>query len=73
VRGVPTLNEDINIFKVFPLHGAMRVRFETQIGNVFNRAVYCDPDTNWSSPGFRTVNAQCNTPRSVQFGMKFEF
>jgi len=72
VRGFPTYGEDINIFKVFPIR-EQRFRFEAQIGNLFDRVVYCDPDTNWNSPGFGTVNTQCNTPRSVQFGFKYNF
>jgi hypothetical protein len=73
VRGFPTFSEDINIFKVFTLRDQMRLRFEAQIGNLFNRVLYCDPNQNWSSPAFGTVSTQCNTPRSAQFGVKFEF
>jgi hypothetical protein len=76
VRGFPTISEDINIFKVFPLRREMRLRFEAQFGNIFDRIVYCDPtgeSLNWSSPAFGTINTQCNTPRSVQFGFRFDF
>ena len=73
VRGFPNYSEDINIFKVFPLQGSTRLRFEAQFGNIFNRIIYCDPNTNWSSPAFGTVNVQCNTPRSVQLGFRVDF
>jgi Carboxypeptidase regulatory-like domain/TonB dependent receptor len=73
VRGFPTLGEDINIFKVFPLRDPMRLRVEAQFGNIFNRVVYCDPNQDWSSPAFGTVNTQCNTARSLQFGFRFDF
>jgi hypothetical protein len=73
VRGFPTFSEDINIFKVFELGGTKRIRFETQFGNLFNRVLYCDPNTNWSSPAFGTVSTQCNTPRSIQFALRFDY
>jgi hypothetical protein len=73
VRGFPNFSEDINFFKVFPLQGSTRLRFEAQFGNIFNRIIYCDPNTNWSSPAFGTVNVQCNTPRSVQLGFRVDF
>jgi hypothetical protein len=74
VRGFPTYSEDINIFKVFPLQNDMKIRFQTSIGNLFNRTLFCDPgNTNWSSGSFGSVNTQCNQPRSVQFALRFDF
>jgi len=76
VRGFRTFSEDINIFKVFRLTDARSLRFEAQFGNIFDRIRYCDPggaSLNWSSPAFGTINTQCNTPRSIQFGFRFDF
>jgi hypothetical protein len=73
VRTFPVYSEDINIFKVFQLTDTQKIRFETQIGNLFNRVLYCNPDTNWSSGSFGTVNAQCNQPRSIQLGFRYDF
>jgi hypothetical protein len=76
VRGFPNFSEDINIFKVFPLGGTKNLRFEMQVGNLFNRVLYCDPGgagLNWTSTAFGTINTQCNTPRSFQLGFKFDF
>jgi hypothetical protein len=73
VRDFGVYSEDINIFKVFQLTGTQKIRFETQIGNLFNRTLYCTPDTNFSSGTFGTVNVQCNTPRSIQFGFRYDF
>jgi hypothetical protein len=73
VRGFPNFSEDINIFKVFQLDANKRIRFETQFGNIFNRVLYCDPNTNWSSTAFGTVNTQCNTPRSIQLAVRFDY
>jgi hypothetical protein len=73
VRGWPNYSEDINIFKVFRLADQKAVRFEVQLGNMFNRIIYCTPNQNWSSPAFGQVFTQCNTPRSVQMGFRFDF
>jgi hypothetical protein len=73
VRGFKNFGEDINIFKVFQLPSDMRLRFEMQVGNLFDRRIYCNPNTNWSSPDFGRVFTQCNTPRSMQFGFKLDF
>jgi len=73
VRGFPTYSEDINIFKVFQLHERLKMRFESQFGNIFNRTDFCDPDTNFSAGSFGTVNTQCNSARSIQLGLRFDF
>ena len=73
VRGFPNFSEDINIFKVFRVADQKALRFEMQLGNLFDRIVYCNPNTNWSSGAFGQVFTQCNTPRSVQFGLRFDF
>ena len=73
VRGFPNFSEDVNIFKVFPLREQMKVRFEASIGNLLNRTLFCDPNTNWSATSFGTVNNQCNQPRSVQLAMRVDF
>jgi hypothetical protein len=73
VRGWPNYSEDINIFKVFPVGDQKNIRFELQLGNMFDRIVYCTPNQNWSSQDFGRVFTQCNTPRSVQMGFRFDF
>jgi hypothetical protein len=73
VRGFPTYSEDVNIFKVFRLHERLTMKFESQFGNLFNRTDFCDPDTNFSAGSFGKVFTQCNSPRSIQFGLRFDF
>jgi hypothetical protein len=73
VRAFPTYNEDINIFKVFPIKERFNLRFETQLGNIFNRTDFCDPNGNFSAGSFGTVNTQCNQPRSIQFGLRLQY
>jgi carboxypeptidase family protein len=73
VRGFPNFSEDINVFKVFPFTAQRKLRFEAQIGNVFNRTTYCNPASNWSNTNFGQVFTQCNTARSAQLGFRFDF
>ena len=73
VRGFGNYSEDINIFKVFPISEQKRLRFELQIGNFFNRTIYCNPASNWSATDFGQVFTQCNTARSLQLGFRFDF
>jgi hypothetical protein len=74
VRGLATaITEDVSLFKQTKITERIRHRFEAQFGNVFNRTVFCEPNTNWSAGAFGQVGTQCNQPRSIQFGMKVEF
>jgi len=72
-RSFPYNNEDVSLAKRFALTERYGLRFESQFGNVFNRHLWCDPDTNWSSPTFGEVFGQCDQPRSIQFGLRLEF
>jgi hypothetical protein len=74
VRTFPIYNEDISLFKDTTFMGErMKMRFEAQFGNIFNRTFYCNPNTNISSGDFGKVTSQCNIPRRIQFGLRFEF
>ena len=73
VRSFPYHNEDISVNKDARITERVGLRFETQLGNAFNRHLWCDPDTNWSSPTFGEVFGQCDQPRNIQFGLRLEF
>jgi len=73
VRGFPNAVEDVSIFKVTQFGEHFRWRLEAQGGNITNRVVFCDANTNWSSSQFGLVSLQCNQPRSIQLGTKIEF
>jgi Carboxypeptidase regulatory-like domain/TonB dependent receptor len=73
-RGFRNAVEDVSIFKVTTIKERYRIRFEAQAGNVSNRTIFCDPQTNFSGgANFGQTGTQCNQPRSVQFGLKFEY
>jgi hypothetical protein len=73
VRGFKVYNEDLTISKSFNLTDEIRMRFVTEVGNLFNRTTFCNPNTNFSSPAFGTVSTQCNQARSVQFGLRIDY
>ena len=55
VRGFADLQRGRQHLQGLPADGlGTGIRFETQIGNLFNRTLFCDPDTNWSSATFGT-------------------
>ena len=71
LRDFPVYNEDFNLFKEFLIwREAVKLRFETQLGNAFNRHYFCTPGLTWGSGSFGQVTAMCNQPRHIDFGMK---
>lgn len=72
-RGFRNAVEDVSLFKVTTFGERYRLRFEAQGGNISNRVIFCDPNTNFSAGAFGQTGTQCNQPRSVQFGLKFEY
>ena len=73
VRLPHNFNEDFSISKMTAITERVDFRFITNVGNIFNRHLWCAPDTNWSDSTFGKVSSQCNTPRSIQFGGRLEF
>ncbi len=73
VRSFSTVAEDIALFKEAALHPKVTLRFQTEVANVFNRTIFCAPNRNWSARSFGRVYAQCNTPRSIRFGLRLDF
>jgi hypothetical protein len=82
-RADPTLRQDgvINfdfaMFKrtSFGPDERMNIEFRTEFFNIFNRNQWAAPNTNFvtGSTTFGTVSAIANTPRLIQFGLKFAF
>ncbi len=73
VRGPGHVAEDFRLYKDAWVNPKFKVRFETQLANAFNRVVFCNPNRNWSASSFGRVFSQCNSPRSVQFGLRLDF
>jgi len=73
VRSFPIYSEDLNVFKVFALPNGHKMRFESMFGNIFNRTLFGEPNTNWSAPSFGQVFTQANSPRSIQIALRYDF
>jgi hypothetical protein len=77
VRGFKYYNEDFSIIKDTYFGEGKYVRFESDLGNVFNRVFFCPVDTNWqpndANANFGHTGSQCNIPRRVQFGLQLFF
>lgn len=74
VRGFGYFNEDLGIFKDTHISESKFIRFEADMGNVFNRVDFCNVNTNWSDKNsFGTTGSQCNIPRRIQFGLTLNF
>ena len=73
VRLPHNFNEDFSISKSTFITERVDFKFITNVGNIFNRHLWCAPDMNWSDSTFGTVSSQCNTPRSIQFGEDWSF
>ncbi|HET8549478.1 MAG TPA: TonB-dependent receptor [Bryobacteraceae bacterium] len=74
LRGPGTVQEDFAILKNF--HVTERNYFEIRAAarNALNRARLAGPNTNFDSVDFgRITSAQGNSPREIQFGLKFYF
>jgi Carboxypeptidase regulatory-like domain/TonB dependent receptor-like, beta-barrel len=77
IRGFKYYNEDFSIIKDTYFGEGKYVRFESDIGNVFNRVYFCPPDTSWQpnngNPNFGHTGSQCNIPRRMQLGLQLFF
>ena len=63
-------NFDFSINKFFNLTEHTRLKFSTEIFNLFNHAQFAEPNMNMASPGFGQVQNQSNLPRTVQFALR---
>ena len=60
----PTYNEDASIFKVFTLKEQLKMRFDAEFGNIFNRTDFCNPNTNFSAGKLRDRSIPSATSRA---------
>jgi hypothetical protein len=67
-------NEDFSIIKRTYLRERQNLEFRAEFFNIFNRVVFAAPSTNFNSLNtFGLVFGQANTPRNIQFALKFNF
>ena len=79
LRGAGINNWDIALFKTtnFGPDNKLGLQFRTEFFNTFNRVQFGPPNTTCCTPApagsFGVVNSQLNTPRLIQFALKFLF
>ncbi|MGA7339255.1 MAG: carboxypeptidase-like regulatory domain-containing protein [Terracidiphilus sp.] len=66
-------NFDTSINKSFDLTEKVKLKFSTEIFDLFNHAQFAEPNVDLFSPGFGQVGHQTNLPRTVQFAMRVSF
>ena len=73
VRGFRNAVEDVSLYKTTTFAERYEIRLEASAGNVTNRVVFCDPNTNFSAAQFGQTGTQCNQPRSINLSLKFRY
>jgi hypothetical protein len=78
LRGAGINNWDIAIYKTtnFGPDNRLGLQFRTEFFNAFNRVQFAPPNTGCctaNNAAFGIVNSQLNTPRLIQFALKFLF
>jgi len=74
LRGFPSYNEDFSLIKRTYINESVNVEFRAEFFNIFNRVIFGNPGTDTNDPiNFGRSFGQANTPRIIQFGLKFNF
>jgi hypothetical protein len=66
-------NFDASINKFFEIKENTKLKFSTEIFDLFNHAQFAEPNVGLYSPGFGQVGHQTNLPRTVQFALRLTF
>lgn len=64
---------DFSVFKNFPIREAVRLEFRAEFFNLTNTPNFAGPGEVFGNAQFGVVNAQANSPRQVQLGLKLYF
>ena len=64
-------NFDLSLFKEFALRERLKAQFRGEFLNAFNTPRFSGPDTSVTSQTFGRISSQANSPRQLQFGLKF--
>lgn len=64
---------DISLFKVFPIHEQMNLRFNVDAFNAFNVQGYVNPGADGVEQVQPGVTSSKNAPRQIQLTMRFTF
>lgn len=73
LRSDSTRNWDVSLFKQFALVERLSMQFRAEFLNAFNTVRFGSPNTSVTSTSFGQITSQGNTPRQIQFAVKFLF
>jgi hypothetical protein len=74
LRGLPTWNLDMSVGKEFRVTERVNAKFIATFTNVLNHNQLNNPTLNIQSPStFGAISGQANTPRQMEFGLRFGF
>jgi hypothetical protein len=74
LRGLPTWNLDMSVVKQFRITERIDTKFIATFTNVLNHNQLNNPTLNIQSPStFGAISGQANTPRQMEFGLRFGF
>lgn len=74
IHGPGVEQEDLSLFKSFPLRNALRFEFRAEFFNAFNHPSFANPSANIAEPGaFGKSTATTTNPRTFQLAAKFFF
>jgi hypothetical protein len=74
LRGLPTWNLDMSVGKEFRITERVNTKFIATFTNVLNHNQLNNPSLSITSPQtFGVIFGQANTPRQMEFGLRFGF
>ncbi len=73
LRGDWIRNVDLSLFRNFRFTESKSLEFRAEFFNAFNNVVWANPDSTLGDPNFGKILGMENTPRQIQFALKFKF
>jgi Carboxypeptidase regulatory-like domain len=73
LRGHGKNQLDANILRRFPVTEKQTLEFRLDMINTFNHVLWDNPNTDINSSNFGRVTTQWNTPRFIQFQLRYTF
>ncbi len=74
LRGPGVINNDLSLFRDFPITERIKMTFKAEAFNVTNTPHFGFPDANVNDSAFMTITSSANTladQRSIRFGLRF--
>ncbi|MGI8962344.1 MAG: TonB-dependent receptor [Bryobacteraceae bacterium] len=74
LRGPGVINNDLSLFRDFPITERMKMTFKAEAFNITNTPHFAGPDSNVNDTAFMTITSSAGTladQRSIRFGLRF--